>query len=40
MSSCASPAPELFATLETPKLEALSRELGELEAFRKTAPPA
>lgn len=31
--------PELFATFETPKLEALSRELGELEAFRKTAPP-
>ena len=32
--------PELFATLECPKLEALSQELGTLEAFRETAPPA
>ena len=32
--------PALFETLECPRLDALSARLGELDAFRDTAPPA
>lgn len=31
--------PELFASLQCPKLEALSQALGKTDAFKKTVPP-